>query len=125
MERDRDMATGDYKMDAAGKPILTESLAPACRARVRGHRTKWMHAPDSEWGSDMYTYLKRKSVDFKDGLGESIVSRALQPLQDDGRIDNLEVQTTAAQRGGVAFGVKFLDRQKREELPVTIPVGVR
>ncbi len=125
MERARDMATGDYVMDAAGKPVLTTSLAPPCRARLRGHRLKWMHAPDSQWGSDMHTYVRRKSVDFSDGLGESIVTKAMQPLQQDGRIDNLEVVTQQSQRGGVAFGVNFLDRQKNEDVLVTVPVGAR
>ncbi len=125
MERARDMVTGDYVIDeSTGKPVMTDSLAPACRARIRGHRKRWLHAPDDQWGSDLYSYLRKKSVDFRDGLGESIVTKSLEPLANDGRIDNLEVSTQQTQRGGVAFGVTFLDRQKRESYPVTIPVGV-
>ena len=123
MERARDMGTGDYTV-TDGKPDLTDSLAPACRARVRGHRTRWLYKPDDDWGSDLYSYRKKKSVDFRDGLGESIVLKALQPLEEDLRADNIEVETQFSKRGGVAFAVNLLDLQRREELPVTIPVGV-
>ncbi len=51
--------------------------------------------------------------------------KLMQPLQQDGRIDNLEVVTQQSQRGGVAFGVNFLDRQKNEDVLVTVPVGAR
>jgi phage gp46-like protein len=124
MEFDRDQTTGDYIEDAQGRPQMTTSLGPAVRARLRAHRTQWLHAPDDQWGSDFYRYRKRRSVDFSDSLGESIAQKALEPLEKDGRIDNLEVVTQFTQRGGVAFAASFLDRQKQQGDSVTTPIGV-
>lgn len=123
----RDQATGDYVMGTginAGKPAIDTSLAPPTRTRLRAHRGKWMHAPDDKWGSDFYTYNRRKSTDFSDGLGESIANKALQPMVDDGRIDNLEAATQFTQRGGVAVKVTLLDRQQQQTYDVATQVGV-
>lgn len=125
MELDRDQATGDYVEDeSTGKPTTTEGLGPAIRTRIRAHRGRWMYAPNPEWGSDFYAYKKKKSIDFRDGLGESIATKALEPLVNDGRADNIEVETQFSNRGGVAYGVRLLDRKKRVEYTVTTPIGV-
>lgn len=122
MERDRDQTSGDYLNGTDGKPTLTDSLGPACRTRLRGHRKKWMYAPDDTWGSDFYAYNRKQSIQFRDALGESIARKALKPLQDSGRIDNLDVQTQSSQRGGTALGLTFFDRRKQVSAPLTVPI---
>lgn len=124
MEWQRDQSTGDYVQDANGRPVMDSTLAAPVRTRLRAHRQHWLHAPDDQWGSDFYSYLRKKSVNLKDGLGESIATRALDPLVQDGRADNLEVDTQFTQRGGVAFSTTLLDRQRQEEYTVVTPVGV-
>lgn len=123
MEFARDETTGDYVIDADGRPVLDSTLAPPTRTRILAHRGRWLHAPNSEWGSDFYRYKRKKSVDFRDGLGESIVSKALAPIAADGRADNIEVETQFTKRGGVAYAVTLLDRQKQDEYTITTPVG--
>ena len=76
MEFMRDEETGDYVVDDTGRPESDTTLSPAIRTRLRGHRGKWMHAPDPTWGSDFWRYKKKRSVDFRDGLGESIALSA-------------------------------------------------
>lgn len=124
MEFDRDQATGDYIEDDSGRPQMTSNLGPAVRTLLRTHRKQWLYAPDSEYGSDFHLYKKRKSVDFTDGIGESIAGKALDRLGKDGRADNIEVATSLTQRGGVAFAITLLDRKKRDEYTVTTPIGV-
>jgi phage gp46-like protein len=122
----RDETTGDYVMQTganAGKPAIDTTLAAPTRTRLRARRGGWMHAPNDQWGSDFHSYRKRKSTDFKDGLGESIALKALQPLVDDGRADNLEAETQFTQRGGVAIKVTLLDRQQQQTYDVKTQVG--
>ena len=122
MERDRDQATGDYVNGTDGKPTMTSGLGPACRTRLRGHRKGWMYAPDDTWGSDFYLYNRKQSVQFRDQLGESIARKALKPLEDNGRIDNLDVETEFSQRGGTALALTFFDRQKQVSAPLSVPI---
>lgn len=124
MEFARDQTTGDYVVDSDGRPVLDSTLGPPMRTRIVAHRTRWMYAPNSDWGSDMYRYKRRRSTDFSDGLGESIVAKALEPMQKDGRADNIEVETQFTKRGGVALKTTYFDRQKQEENTVITPVGV-
>src|SRR6185369_16063681 len=123
MEFKRDESTGDYVVDDAGKPVMDSTLRGPARTLLRAHRGGWMHAPDAEWGSDFHTYNRRRSVEFSDGLGESIALKALKRFVTSGRADNLETTTQFAQRGGVAIKVTFLDRQQQQEYCVTTKVG--
>ncbi len=123
----QDETTGDYVMQTganAGKPEIDDTLRGPARALLRTHRGEWMHAPDSEYGSDYHRYRKRKSVDFSDGLAETMALKALKRLVTSGRADNLEAATEFTQRGGVAVKVRLLDRQKQEEYDVTTKIGV-
>lgn len=125
MELDRDQTTGDYVQDeSTGKPTTTDGLGPAIRTRMRAHRGKWLYATDASFGSDFYAYKKKKSVDFRDGIGEAIAEKALEPLTKDGRADNIEIETQFSNRGGVAYSINLLDRKKRVEYRVTTPIGV-
>lgn len=125
MEFARDQTTGDYVIDANGKPVLDSTLAPPTRTRLVAHCKGWLHAPNDQWGSFFFSYKKKRSVDFKDGLGESIAAKALEPMSADGRADNIEVTTQFSQRGGTAIAVSLFDRQKQDEYTVITPVGVK
>lgn len=120
----RDPVTGDYVMQTganAGKPLIDSTLAPPARTLLRAHRGGWMH--NTELGSDFHSYKRRKSVNFSDGLAETIALKGLQPLVDSGRADNLEAVTEFTQRGGVAVRVNLLDRKLQQTYDVTTPVG--
>ena len=78
---------------------------------------------NTELGSDFHSYKRRKSVNFSDGLAETIALKGLQPLVDSGRADNLEAVTEFTQRGGVAVKVNLLDRKLQQTYDVTTPVG--
>lgn len=124
---EQDESTGDYVMQTgtnAGKPAIDTSLRGPARALLRCHRGEWMHAPDGDYGSDFFRYKKRKSTDFRDGIAETLALRALDRLRTSGRADNLEAFTQFAQRGGVAVGVRLLDRQQQQEYDVTTQIGV-
>ncbi len=126
-ELKRDESTGDYVMQTgvnAGKPAEDDTLRGPCRTLLRCHRGEWMHAPDPEYGSDFHRYKKRKSVEYSDGLAETIALKALNRLVRSGRADNLEAVTEFTQRGGVAVKVSLLDRQQQQTYDVTTPVGV-
>lgn len=126
-EFQRDESTGDYVMQTgvnAGKPAIDSTLRSPARTLLRCHRGEWLHAPDVEYGSDFHRYKKRKSVEFSDGLAETIALKALKRLQTSGRADNLEAVTQFTQRGGVAVKVSMLDRQQQQEYSVTTPIGV-
>lgn len=122
-EFSRDMKTGDYVVGTDGKPTLDTSLAPAIRCRLRCHRKKWLHSPDALYGSDFFTYNRRKSVTFSDALGENIASKAIQPMVNDGRADNLVIATQSTNRGGVALAITLTDKQQNQPLTVSVPVG--
>jgi phage gp46-like protein len=117
------MATGDYVMKADNSPSVSTSLAAPTRCRLRCHRKGWLYAPNTNFGSDFFKYLRRKSVVFSDALAENIATKALQPVVDDGRADNLDVLTQKTQRGGVALGITLTDTQQNQPVAVTVPVG--
>jgi phage gp46-like protein len=122
-EFSRDMATGDYVVGTDGKPVLDTSLAPPLRVRLRCHRTKWLYAPNSQYGSDFFKYNRRKSTVFIDSLGQNIAKKAIQPMIDDGRADNVDVSTQSTRRGGVALGIALTDTQQNKPVAVTVPIG--
>lgn len=122
-EFSRDMTSGDYAVGDDGKPLLDTSLAPALRCRLRCHRKKWLYAPDANFGSDFFTYNRRKSTTFSDALAENIANKAIQPMVQDGRADNVTVLTESAQRGGVALSITLTDKQLNQPVTVTLPAG--
>jgi len=123
MEPARDDVTGDYVLDEAGRLVMTDTPEPAIRTRLRGRRRRWLHAPNQQWGSDFYAYKRRPSTKFSDGLAESIATRALEPLENNGRIADVAITTEQTKRGGVAITVFYKDTLQGENYAVTTPVG--
>lgn len=123
MEPQRDMQTGDYQIDDQGKMVMTDSLGPAIRTRLRTHRNGWLYAPDAQYGSDFYEYKRRRSVQISDGLAESLTQRALAPMVNDGRMAELISETQFTQRGGVAIVSRFTDLKQRAPDNTETPIG--
>lgn len=101
-------ANGDYVLDALGSPEQTDSLLIPAYIRLKAPRTRWLYAPDTEWGSDFYTVRKRHSA-LDGSLCEQIGSRALKPLIDDGRASKVTLTATVQTRTGIGLETKIAD----------------
>lgn len=110
--------TGDYVMDATGKPVVNSDLKTPAYFRLSVNRTSWMYAPDANYGSDFY--LLRKKQTPKDATSvEAIANRALQPMIDDGRASSVTATLLAQDRGSAAMGVLIIDAQGK---PTVLPL---
>jgi phage gp46-like protein len=94
-----DPATGDYDMDETGNPVLDTTLQTPIYVRLMGPRTRWLHAPDSEWGSDFWQIKNDKSLSSQPNVVAAAAQRAVQPIIDDGRAEEMDVSTLASGRG--------------------------
>ncbi len=97
----------DYVMDN-GAPVETNSLQVPAFFRLRIKRKQWLYAPDTRFGSDFYTVLKRPSQNAAQRL-ENIGSAALQPMIDDGRADSVTVTADVFNRNGVSMTTDIVD----------------
>jgi phage gp46-like protein len=130
---DRDPSSGDYKMGANNAPVQTDSLTIAAYHRIktrreagrdsRGQRTGWMYAPDSTYGSDLYT-LKKRVNGVTDPLLERSVVDAVAPLVDDGRAHDTKVAIVGAERRGIEYSLTIFDRQNKPAQLVFTATGV-
>jgi len=102
-----DPITGDYVM-SGGSPVQSNSLVLPAYYRLKTKRTKWLYAPDNEYGSDYYTVLKRPASNSNTKL-ENIGAVALQPLVDDGRAKSVELTVTQNTRGGTELKTAIVD----------------
>ena len=78
-----DPKTGDY-IQANGRPVEDSSLIYPAYYRIKIPRTQWMYAPDTNYGSDLYTVKKHFTAGQVNPLA-NMVDVALQPMIDDGR----------------------------------------
>ncbi len=99
--------TGDYII-ANGAPEQTNSLTIPAYMRLKVQRSRWMYAPNNEYGSDFYTVKKRPSENGNQRL-EDIASRALQPLVDDGRAKEITVDITGNSRNAAGMNAVIVD----------------
>lgn len=104
-----DPKSGDYVMEG-GSPKLSNSLVMPARVRLRAHRTQWMYAPDTNWGSDFYA-LKKTPLDQQVNTGETTAARALQPIIDDGRASQIDINAVVSKRGALGLKVDIFDAQ--------------
>ena len=105
-----------------GAPEQTDSLLVPAYIRMRAKRTKWMYAPDKNWGSDLYTVTKNRSLNDATFL-ENIAARALKPLIDDDRAESITVSTEVVARHGVGMKTKIIDARGEGEQITLIPIG--
>lgn len=93
--------TGDYVMNN-GAPTDTDDLKFPAYYRMKIKRQKWLYAPDSKYGSDFYKLQKNFTTKPQTAL-EKIAARALQPIVDDGRATNINIEVTGVSRSGVTI----------------------
>lgn len=105
-----DPDTGDYVMDAAGKPVNNNDLKTPAYFRLTVGRTRWLYAPDTTYGSDFYLF-KKKHLSNDPSTLEAVAQRALQPMIDDGRASAVTVNTTDAKRYQSDESVQITDAQ--------------
>lgn len=116
-----DPRTGDYIMER-GSPVEDDSLITPAIIRLKVQRQRWLHAPNSKYGSEFYaSHVRVKTTAELEKIG----SQALQPLVDDGRAQNVDVQTTAAQRGGIALNIEITNSLGQPEVLTFTPLGVK
>lgn len=88
-----DPKTGDT-IQVNGSPVEDDSLIYPAFYRVKIKRSQWLYAPDTNYGSDLYTVKKRFNPTELDPL-QNIVDVSLQPMIDDGRASAVETDYLA------------------------------
>lgn len=116
-----DPSTLDYVMEN-GKPVIDIGLSTPAVIRLRGHRTKWLYAPDSKWGSDFYAIRQRNNQQTPKLL-ETTAQRALQPMLDDGRASSVTVVTTQTTRYSNLLNTQIIDAEGNETNLTVKPIG--
>src|SRR5574343_1416610 len=104
-----DPTTKDYVM-VNGAPQNTSSLTIPAYIRLKVKRTRWMYAPDDEYGSDFYLIQKNHTTQDAGGI-EATAARALKPLVDDGRSSQIDVNAALSTRNAAGLEIKILDAQ--------------
>ena len=112
-----DPQTGDYILKN-GRPVEDDSLNTPAYIRLKTRRTKWLYAPDTDFGADYYLYSKRH-VPSDDKALVAVTNKALQPLIDSGRAtavssvvqathrDRVLITTQVTQAGGTVVQLTF------------------
>lgn len=100
----------DYVMDANGSPVNNSDLKTPAYFRMETQRSKWLYAPNAEYGSNFYLYKKRKTA--SDGsLFDTLTQQALKPIVDDGRASEVITTLSSSSRFGVGFKTQIIDIQ--------------
>ena len=103
----------DYVMQG-GAPQQTDSLQIPAYIRLKTNRTQWLYAPDTNYGSDLYTVQRNRTTSDPSFL-EAIAAKALQPIVDDGRASQITVTTVTDFRNAVGLQTTILDAQGTPE----------
>lgn len=105
-----DPKTGDYLMKN-GTPVVDDSLIYPAFYRLKVRRTKWLYAPDTSYGSDLYTVKKRFNPNDTTNV-TNMVEVALQPMVDDGRAVAIDSKYLAPQgRNDIQLSTTITDAQ--------------
>jgi len=116
-----DPTTRDYVIEN-GAPVLTTSLTVPAFIRLRTKRTRWLYAPNKEYGSDFYLIQKNHTTQDAGGL-EATAARALKPLVDDGRASQIDVNSAVSYRNAAGLEIKILDAQGNPDNLNLNPIG--
>lgn len=117
-----DPTKGDYVMDG-GAPEQTDSLTVPAYFRLKTKNGKWLYAPDNKYGSKFYTVLKRP-VNNSNLTLENIAAQALQPMADDGRASQIQVDVVENQRNGTALQISITDASGEVETATFSGIGL-
>lgn len=116
-----DPKTGDYIL-SKGTPVETDSLTIPAYIRLKVKRTQWLYAPDTDYGSDLYTIKKRRTTEDASFI-ENIAAGALQPIANDGRASSIEVTTVQVARHGIGLQADIADARGVVERIVLPAIG--
>lgn len=117
-----DPKTGDYILEG-GSPQETNSLAIPAYVRWKVKRNTWMYAPNDQYGSDFHTLNKlKRSSDAT--LFENVGARALAPIVEDGRADNIDVELRQRSSTGICLNAKITKADGRIDNLEIEPLGV-
>lgn len=105
-----DPMKGDYVM-SGGAPVQTDSLTIPAYIRIKTQRSKWLYAPDANYGSN-YALVRKRDNSTASTL-ETIGADALRPIVDDGRANRIDVTTVAVARHGIGQKIDILDARGR------------
>lgn len=103
-------STGDYIMEN-GAPVSSDSLVYPAYYRLKIPRAGWLYAPNDLYGSDYWMVKKRTGAGSDSGL-INIGNKALQPMIDDGRASDVDIETAAVSnlnRNNAALTVNITD----------------
>lgn len=105
---DRDPKTGDYIM-TGGAPKLTaeNDLRIPAYHRLKIQRRRWLHAPDSSYGSSLADVKKNSSGAVQ--LTQTLAEQALAPIVEDKRATTATAEVTDQTRDGIAFTASLVD----------------
>jgi phage gp46-like protein len=110
----------DYVLKS-GRPVETDSLQVPAYIRIKTRRTRWMYAPDTDYGSDFYLIKKRRST-ADASIFENTAAKALQPIVDDGRSSGISVTTQVLTRGGVGMSIDITDARGQSQETQIVPI---
>lgn len=102
--------SGDYVMRSNGTPEETDSLTVPAYIRLKTGRQKWLYAPDTSYGSELHEIKKRHTSQDPSNL-EAVAVRALQPLVDDGRADQIDIEAKTSYRNAAGLQINITDAQ--------------
>lgn len=113
-----DPSSGDYVM-TNGSPVESTDLKYNAYYRLKIRRQQWMYAPNSKYGCDYYKVTKNLTTKPQTAL-EAIASRAVQPIVDDGRAQQINVTVTGVSRSGVTVETDITtNNQKQSSITLT------
>ena len=98
--------TGDYVIEN-GDTVQDFTLLYPAYVRMKTQRKKWLYAPDDTYGSDLYKVKKRGNNTPR--LLESITTKTLQPLIDDGRATEIAVFSKPLSRNMCNIEITILE----------------
>lgn len=113
--------TGDYVMER-GAPEQTNSLQVAAYFRLKAKRSRWMYAPDPQWGSNLFM-IKKRTTSSDNTLVENTAADALQPIVDSGRASDIEIETVDKARHGISMKVQITDAAGNVERVEFVSLG--
>lgn len=110
----------DYVMEG-GSPKQTDSLKIPAYIRLKTQRSRWLYAPNRDYGSDFHTIQKNLTTSDATLL-ENTAVRSVRQLVDDGRASGIDIETTQVVRHGVALKLSITDAQNQGSEILLVPI---